>query len=105
GLSRRADQQLSRWEEAFVPMRLADSLDEARLADGRPLVASEQVLLPHRIAPEPPERPRPWWPWLVAGLVLGTAVLAAARFAPRTLGVVAGVFWLACGLLGALLLF
>ena len=105
GLSRRADQQLSRWEEAFVPMRLADSLHEARLPDGRPLVASEQVLLPHRIAPEPPERPRPWWPWLVAGLALGAAVLVAARRAPRTLGALAGLAWLACGLLGALMLF
>ncbi|HEU4992186.1 MAG TPA: DUF4105 domain-containing protein [Luteimonas sp.] len=105
GLSRRADQQLSRWEEAFVPMRLADSLAEARLADGRPLVASEQVLLPHRIAPEPPERPRPWWPWLVAGLALAAAVLWLARRAPRALGAAAGVFWLACGLLGALMLF
>jgi hypothetical protein len=105
GLSRRADRQLSRWEEAFVPMRLADSLDEARLADGRPLVLSEQVLLPHRIAPEPPERPRPWWPWLLAGLALGAAVLVAARAAPRALGAAAGLFWLATGLLGALMLF
>lgn len=105
GLSRNADRQLSRWEEAFVPMRLADSLDEARLADGRPLVASEQVLLPHRIAPEPPERARPWWPWLLAGLALGALVLAMARRAPRALGAFAGVAWLACGLLGALMLF
>jgi hypothetical protein len=105
GLSRRADRQLSRWEEAFVPMRLADSLDEARLADGRPLVASEQVLLPHRIAPEPPERARPWWPWMLAGLALGAAILVAARRAPRMLGAASGVFWLLSGLLGILMLF
>jgi hypothetical protein len=105
GLSRRADRQLSRWEEAFVPMRLADSLDEARLADGRPLVASEQMLLPHRIAPEPPERPRPWWPWLLAGVALGAAVLLSARRAPRALGAAAAVFWLASALPGLLMLF
>lgn len=105
GLSRRADQQLSRWEEAFVPMRLADSLAEARLADGRPLVASVQELLPHRIAPAPPERARPWWPWLLAGLALGAAALVLARRAPRALGAAAGLFWLASGLLGALMLF
>ena len=105
GLSGRADRQLSRWEEAFVPMRLADSLDEARLADGRPLVLSEQLLLPHRIAPEPPDRPRPWWPWLLAGLVFGAIVLLAARAAPRALGAAAGLFWLASGLLGVLMLF
>ncbi len=105
GLSRNADRQLSRWEEAFVPMRLADSLGEARLADGRPLVASKQVLLPHRIAPEPPERPRPWWPWLLWGLALAAAALLLARRAPRALGAAAGLFWLGSGLLGALMLF
>jgi hypothetical protein len=104
-LSRRADRQLSRWEEAFVPMRLAESLDEVRLADGRPLVLSEQVLLPHRLAPEPPERPRPWWPWLVAGLALAAVVLWLARRAPRALGAAGGAFWLACGLFGVLMLF
>jgi hypothetical protein len=105
GLSRNADRQLSRWEEAFVPMRLADSLDEARLADGRPLVVSEQVLLPHRVAPEPPERARPWWPWLLAGLALAALVLAMARRVPRALGAFAGIAWVATGLLGALMLF
>ena len=53
GLGPFADVPLARWQEAFVPMRLADSLREATGTDGRPLVASEQRLLPHRIAPEP----------------------------------------------------
>jgi hypothetical protein len=105
GLSRYADRQLSRWEEAFVPMRLADSLDETRLADGRPLVASEQVLLPHRIAPQPAETPRPWWPWLLAGLAIAAAVLLLGVRRPRLLAGIALPFWLACGLLGALMLF
>jgi hypothetical protein len=105
GLSRHADQQLSRWEEAFVPMRLADSLDEVRLADGRPLVASERVLLPHRIAPAPAEAPRPWWPWLLAGMAAAVAFLWLARSRPRLAGAAAAVVWLACGLLGMLLLY
>ncbi|MCJ0825883.1 DUF4105 domain-containing protein [Luteimonas sp. 50] len=105
GLSRRADRQLSRWEEAFVPMRLADSLDETMLPDGRPLVAGEQVLLPHRIAPQPPESARPWWPWLLAGLALAAAALLLGALRPRLLAAVASAFWLACGLLGALELF
>jgi hypothetical protein len=105
GMSRRGDQQLSRWEEAFVPMRLADSLDEVRLADGRPLVASEQVLLPHRIAPAPAEAPRPWWPWLLAGLAMAVALSLLGSTRPRLLGAVAAVVWLACGLMGALLLY
>ena len=60
GLGPRADVPLTAWQEAFVPMRLADSLRGVRLADGRPLVRAEQVLLPHRLAPEPPAAPRPW---------------------------------------------
>src|SRR5690606_12285945 len=74
GLGRYADRPLSRWEEAFVPMRLADSLREARRADGRPLVLSEHELLPHLIAPEPVERPRRVWPWLLAGLAGAAAI-------------------------------
>ena len=41
GLAGYGDRPLSRWEEAFIPMRLRDSLREAKRADGRPLVASE----------------------------------------------------------------
>src|SRR5690606_41242228 len=82
GLARAADQQLSRWEEAFVPMRLADSLREVHLDDGRPLVYAEQELLPHLVAPEPAEKPRPWWAWLMAGLALSAVVWARARTRP-----------------------
>ena len=59
GIGPAGDKPMSRWEEAFVPMRLADSLREAKNSDGRPLVQAEVELLPHRIAPEPPEKPRP----------------------------------------------
>ena len=104
GLSGNADQQLSRWGEAFVPMRLADSLSEVTLADGRPLVASTEQLLPHRLPPAPPETPRPWWPWLLAGLAIAGALLLLGR-KPRLLAAIAAVFWLLCGILGALMLF
>jgi len=102
GLGPYADRPLSRWEEAFVPMRLADSLREARNTQGRPLVMAEEEILPHRIAPEPPERPRRWWPWLLAGLV-GAAAILAARRRPRALAAAALPLWLLCGLGGALL--
>jgi hypothetical protein len=105
GLGPFADVPLSRWEEAFVPMRLADSLREARRPDGRPLVRSEQRLLPHRLAPEPAEAPRPWWPWLLAGIAAGIALLFARRRAPRTTAGFALVLWTLAGLLGVLLLF
>nr|WP_246194495.1 DUF4105 domain-containing protein [Pseudoxanthomonas jiangsuensis] len=104
GLGPYADRPLSRWDEAFVPMRLADSLREVRNDAGRPLVQAEQQLLPHRIAPEPAERPRRAWPWAVAGLALAAVILALRRRA-RLLGAFAAPFWLACGLAGALMLY
>ncbi len=105
GLGPFADVPLARWQEAFVPMRLADSLREATASDGSPLVDSEQQLLPHRIAPEPAEYARPWWPWLLWGMAAAIALAVLGRRSPRALAAISMVFWTACGLLGALMLF
>lgn len=100
GLSDYADRPLSRWEEAFVPMRLRDSLREVRTAAGTPLVVSEEVLLPHRITAPPVEPPR-WWPrFAFTGIVLAIGVLVLAGRRPRLLAGLAFAFWLACGLAG-----
>lgn len=97
-----ADRPLSRWEEAFVPMRLADSLRQAVNSDGRPLVAEEVILLPHRLPPEPAEAGRRSWPWLLIGLALAAGLLASARHR-RVLAVAAGSFWAVTGLFGVVL--
>ena len=102
GLGPFADQPLSRWQEAFVPMRLADALRQSRNSEGRPLVQDEQELLPHRIAPEPTESPRRWWPWLLCGLLVAAGV-CALRTRRRLLGGIALPLWLFCGIAGALL--
>ncbi|HWS79195.1 MAG TPA: DUF4105 domain-containing protein [Thermomonas sp.] len=103
GLGPYGDRPLSRWEQAFLPRRLADDLREIKLADGRPLVVAEEVLLPQRQAAEPAEQPRRLWPWLLAGLVAAAALGLLARRAPRALAGVAIGFWLLCGLLGLVL--
>ncbi|MDC7805900.1 DUF4105 domain-containing protein [Luteimonas sp BLCC-B24] len=105
GLGPAADRPNSIWDDTFVPMRLADALREARNVDGRPLVSSEQVIVPHTQAPEPAERPRLLWPWLAAGAVLGLGILVAGRVAPRALAAAALPVWTACALLGGVMLF
>jgi hypothetical protein len=105
GLSGAADRPLSRWEEAFIPMRLRDSLREVRRADGRPLVASEEVLLPNRLPPPPTEMPGWRVPALFAGLALLVLVPMLGRRRPRLLAALAFGWWLLGGLLGALMLF
>ncbi len=104
GLGPYADRPLSRWEEAFVPMRLADSLTQVHNSAGRPLVQSTQVLLPHRIAPEPDEQQRHWWPWLLTGLIVAAGVLALGR-RQRLLAALALPYWLLCAIGGGLLVY
>ncbi len=104
GLGPFADQPLSRWDEAFVPMRLAESLNEVHNNAGRPLVQARQRLLPQRLAPEPPEQARHCWPWLLLGLALAAGVLALGRH-PRWLATLAMPFWLLCALGGCVLLY
>ena len=105
GLGPDADRPNSRWQEAFVPMRLAEGLRDSRLPDGRPLVAEEVELLPHLLPPEPAEAPRLWWPWLLAGLALGGAALWTGTRRPGLLAGAALPFWLLCGIGGLLIAF
>lgn len=105
GLGPAADQPLSVWQESFVPMRLADALREVNGSNGKPLVLSEQRLLPQRLPPEPAEFLPPLWPWLLAGLAIGVAAMLAARRAPRVVAAAAMPLWGLCTVLGGLMLF
>ena len=105
GLGPAADQPLSVWQESFVPMRLADALREVDGSNGQPLVLSEEQILPHRIAPEPAEAPRPWWPWALAGLAIAITFQWVARRSPRAVAAGALPVWGLCVVIGALMLF
>ena len=105
GLGPYADAPRTRWEDAFVPMRLADSLREVRRDDGRPLVRSEQTVLPHRVAPEPAGRPQRWWPGLLCGAALAWLAWWLGRGTPRRALWIAVPAWTLCGVLGAVMAF
>jgi hypothetical protein len=105
GLGGFADRPLSRWDEAFIPMRLRESLRDVRRADGKPLVVAESVVLPHRVSSPPAELPRTTGAAFLAGLALAFVALLGAQRLRRTTAALALVFWTVCGLAGALMLF
>ncbi|TWT18554.1 DUF4105 domain-containing protein [Luteimonas marina] len=105
GLGPAADRPNALWQDAFVPMRLADALAGLHRDDGRPLVTGTEQLLPHRLPPEPPEAPRRWWPWLLAGIAIAIALRALGQHRPAALAAIALPFWTLCGVLGGLMLF
>ncbi len=104
GLGPASDEPLSHWEDAYVPMRLAESLRDVRLPDGRPLILSEEDVLPHRIAPEPVEFLPVWWRWFLAGLTIAGLWSALRARMPRTAAGLAMVFWGIGGVLGSVML-
>lgn len=105
GLGPHADRVMSRWEEAFIPMRLSAALRDVRNAQGQPIVRSEEQVLPHLVPPEPSEAPRPWWPWLLAGTLAAIGILVAARRHLRAVVALATPLWLVCGIVSLLMLF
>jgi hypothetical protein len=105
GLGGVADRPLSRWDEAFIPMRMRESLREAKRADGKPLVSSEEQLLPHKLPLPPEEEPRWKVPALFVGLALALAATWLGARKPKLLAALALPFWLVAGLAGCLMAF
>jgi hypothetical protein len=110
GLGPFADQPLTRWTGAFIPMRLAQELRGVRGSDGAPLVSTQTLLSPQRV-PSPPARPpNLLWPLLAAGLVLGTALVVSAWLCDTYpierwwFALVASAYALLAGLAGVLML-
>ncbi|PJK10063.1 hypothetical protein CO608_05035 [Lysobacteraceae bacterium NML08-0793] len=105
GLGPNADHALSRWDEAFIPMRLADSLRLAKNSQGEPLVLVEEQWLPHYLAPEPAYTPWYLGRFALAGLLVGLALILLGPRYPRLAAGFAFGFWLLAGLLGILMLY
>jgi hypothetical protein len=86
GLGRAADVPINRWEESFLPDRLADLLRVVRLSDGTgvgTLVKSERILHQAR-RPAKPAAPPDWTRYfLLLGLAVGGAMLVLGRLARR----------------------
>lgn len=110
GLGPFADQPLTRWTGAFIPMRLQQELRGARASSGAPLVQSETVLAPQRLPSPPAHAPDLRWPLLIGGLVLGVAFIASAWLRDQYdverwwFALVGTLYALLAGLAGALML-
>ena len=110
-LSGRADRPIDRWEEAFLPVRLMESVRDVRVVDEagveRPLVSSEREVHRSLSVSEPESAPRAW-PWyLVIGAALAGGLLAlsgaSAGWARVPLALLGSAWSAAAGLAGIVL--
>jgi len=107
GLGQPVDQEMSRWEQMFLPIRLREHLDSVRVAgpDGmeRPLVKSERVLASGGRWPVP-DRPHDGTVWYLLAGALGGGLLAWLGRRIPAVYLVLGTLWaLAAGILGLVL--
>lgn len=110
-----ADEPLTAWEEAFLPIRLMEEIREVQVPDGeggtRPLVMREARLLETTRPPEP-QAPPFAFPWfLLVGVLWGGAILGLSRGGSRlgfggrlALAALAGGWALVAAIGGTLLL-
>jgi len=107
GLGPFADQPMTAWKEAFLPMTLEEGLRHVDVA-GRPLIAEDTLLVPARLAPPPEQAPDLRWPLLIAGLLLALPLSLPAltrRAGARALFVAAGtLFTVFAGIAGLFML-
>jgi hypothetical protein len=115
GLGRPSDRPVTRWQEMFLPRELHDWVATREVRDSTgalvPLVREERVLYQSTRPPEATQPPSYGWLWLV-GIVLAAAFAALGMRARRgatahavrtTAAVLLGLWSLASGVLGVLL--
>ncbi|UPG95700.1 DUF4105 domain-containing protein [Luteibacter aegosomatissinici] len=69
GLGPFADQPMTSWRDAFLPMEL-EALVRTTQVNGKPLVLKEETLADATLVPPPDKAPDLRWPLLIAGIVL-----------------------------------
>jgi hypothetical protein len=109
GLGAPVDRAISRWDEMFIPAKLADAVESVEYTGAgmvQPLVLEDVVLYESSFDP-PATAPRAWWPrYLLAslGVLFGTWLLC--RFSPPGLVPILSRSWLVfSGFFGLALLF
>jgi hypothetical protein len=110
-LSRKADLEIDRWEEGFIPVKLMEALRDVRVPDGiggeTPLVIAEHELYRSTGPPEPTTVPGRVLGYLGLGASIAIALLLLARpkgWARVSLVLVAGGWSLIAGTVGVVLL-
>lgn len=102
-MSSHGDKPLNRWQDAFIPMRLAQSLSETKLPNGKALVSDVQNVLPHKLPTPPDEMPD----WSLQATFIGIALALLFSLAgqkPRLFNALTLGFWFISGLIGSALL-
>ena len=110
-LSRKADFEIDRWEESFLPIKLMEALRDVGVPDGSggetPLVIAERELYSSSGPPEPTTAPSQVLGYLVLGVGIALVLLLLARpesWARTAFALVAGGWSLISGTVGVVLL-
>jgi hypothetical protein len=112
GLGRATDVPINRWQEAFLPERLADLLRSVRVPEGageKPLVKSEKFVFRSSRPAKPPAPPSWGIYFLGIGTLVGAALVLLGRLGRRRasarilLGLSASILGFVLGLLGLIL--
>ncbi len=98
------DRPISRWDEMFIPMVLADQISAMTVAGGESLVVQDIMLFKSSLPAPPAEPGNTWFRYLLLGLLVTGIAWLSARFMPRVW--LAGLChaWLLIGGTGGLLL-
>jgi hypothetical protein len=112
GLGPAADRRIDYWQESFVPASLSDLVGGVAIPRAGvpvPLAPAARRIATGSIEEPPALPPDLRWPFLAGGVALAGVLAWLARSRARgpriALGLFAGLFELACGLGGVLLLF